>query len=62
SSRFGQHDLGRNAQRIRRFISEVKERLAGIERAEHMERVIASRDAAAKADAKRRRKQDEDDN
>ena len=65
SSRFGQHDLGRNAQRIRRFISEVKERLAGIERAERMERVIASRDAAAKADAKRRqggRKQNEDDN
>jgi len=63
SSRFGQHDLGRNAQRIRRFIAQVKERLADIERAERMERVIASRDAAAKADAKRRqggRKQDED--
>jgi uncharacterized protein (DUF1499 family) len=64
SSRFGQHDLGRNAQRIRRFTEAVKERLADIERAERMERVIASRDAAAKADAKRRqsgRKQDSDE-
>ena len=38
SSRFGQHDLGRNAKRVRLFLAEVKERLAGIERAERMER------------------------
>lgn len=65
SSRFGQHDLGRNAKRIRLFLTEVKERLAGIERAERMERLIASQDAAAaKADPKRRqgtRKRDEDE-
>lgn len=54
SSRFGEHDLGRNAHRIRRFITEVKERLAAIERSERMERAMASRDAAAKADGKRR--------
>ncbi len=66
SSRFGQHDLGRNAKRIRVFLAEVKERLAGIDRAERMERLIASRDAAAaKADPKhrqgtRRREGDED--
>jgi uncharacterized protein (DUF1499 family) len=55
SSRFGQHDLGRNAKRIRIFLAEVKERLAGIERAERMERQIASRDAAAaKADPRHR--------
>ncbi len=54
SSRFGQHDLGRNAARIRVFLSGVKERLASIERAERMERLIASRDkAAAKANRKR---------
>jgi uncharacterized protein (DUF1499 family) len=65
SSRFGQHDLGRNAKRVRVFLAEVKERLAGIDRAERMERQIASRDAAAKADQKRkpathRREGDED--
>jgi uncharacterized protein (DUF1499 family) len=54
SSRFGQHDLGRNAQRIRRFMAEVKDRLAGIERSERMERAIASREGAAKGDARRR--------
>ncbi len=45
SSRFGQHDLGRNAQRIRRFMSEVKHRLAELERLDRMERVIASKAA-----------------
>ncbi len=64
SSRFGQHDLGRNAKRIRLFLSEVKERLAGIERTERMERMIASQEAAAKPEQKRRqgtRKRDEDE-
>lgn len=54
SSRFGQHDLGRNAQRIRHFMAEVKGRLAGIERSERMERAIASREASGKGDPKRR--------
>jgi uncharacterized protein (DUF1499 family) len=65
SSRFGQHDLGRNAKRIRRFMVEVKARLAEIDRAERMERLAASREAAEKADARRRvrgrRKQDDSD-
>jgi uncharacterized protein (DUF1499 family) len=54
SSRFGQHDLGRNAKRIRRFMAEVKARLAEIDRAERMERLAASREAAEKEDARRR--------
>lgn len=66
SSRFGQHDLGRNAQRIRLFLAEVKERLAGIERAERVERLIASQEAAKPAPKRRqgghRQSQDEDDN
>jgi uncharacterized protein (DUF1499 family) len=67
SSRFGQHDLGRNAKRIRRFMVEVKARLAEIDRAERMERLAASQEAAEKEkeDAKRRgrgrRRQDDDD-
>jgi uncharacterized protein (DUF1499 family) len=54
SSRFGQHDLGRNAKRIRRFMAEVKARLAEIDRAERMERLAASREAAEKEAARRR--------
>jgi len=64
SSRFGQHDLGRNAERIRHFFGEVKSRLAELERSERMERMVAARDAAEKEDAKRhgrRRKDDDDD-
>lgn len=65
SSRFGQHDLGRNAARIRVFLAEVKERLGGIERAERMERTIASQEAASNADRKRRQpgahKRDDED-
>jgi uncharacterized protein (DUF1499 family) len=66
SSRFGQHDLGRNAKRIRRFMADVKARLAEIDRTERMERLAASREAAERLeDAKRRarvkRKQGEDD-
>ena len=41
SSRFGQHDLGRNAERIRSFLSEVKFRLAELD-ADRMERVMAT--------------------
>ena len=42
SSRFGQHDLGRNAERIRRYLSEVKFRLAELDRQDRMERVMAT--------------------
>jgi hypothetical protein len=45
SSRFGQHDLGRNAQRIRLFMAEFKSRLAQLEQAERMEQLEASRQA-----------------
>ena len=41
SSRFGQHDLGRNARRVRRFMTEVKLRLAELERMDRMERASA---------------------
>ncbi len=63
SSRFGQHDLGRNAERIRRFFAEVKSRLAEVDRSERMERLVAAREAAEKEDAKRRgrRRRDDDD-
>jgi uncharacterized protein (DUF1499 family) len=65
SSRFGLHDLGRNAERIRRFMGEVKQRLAELERSERMERLIAAREASEKENARRRgrgRRSDEDDN
>ncbi|MBT3070420.1 DUF1499 domain-containing protein [Rhodomicrobium sp. Az07] len=52
SSRFGQHDLGRNAERVRRFMAEVKSRLAALERLERMERVVAARQAEEKEKAK----------
>lgn len=52
SSRFGQHDLGRNAQRIRRFYAEIKTRLAEAERQERMERVVAARQDQEKEKAK----------
>jgi hypothetical protein len=64
SSRFGLHDFGRNAERIRRFMGEVKQRLAELERSERMERLIAAREASEKEHAKRRgrgRRSDEDD-
>lgn len=48
SSRFGQHDLGRNADRIRRFQAEVKFRLAELERLDRMERVAATRQGSDK--------------
>ncbi len=52
SSRFGQHDLGRNAQRIRRFMTEVKLRLAELERLDRMERLVAARQAEEKEKSK----------
>jgi uncharacterized protein (DUF1499 family) len=53
SARFGRHDLGRNAQRIRRFMAEVKSRLAELEKSERMERVVATRQAEEKEKSKR---------
>lgn len=45
SSRFGQHDLGRNAQRIRLFMAELKSQLAELEKAERLEQLEANRQA-----------------
>ncbi len=53
SARFGQHDLGRNAQRIRRFMAEVKARFAELERGERMARLVATRQAQEQEKAKR---------
>ncbi len=53
SSRFGQHDLGRNAERIRRFETEVKARLAELERLDRIERVVAAHRADDKEKPKR---------
>ncbi len=52
SSRFGQHDLGRNAERIRRFQAEVRFRLAELERLDRMGGLVATRQAVEKEKAK----------
>ena len=44
SSRHGQHDLGRNAERVRELFSEVKTRLAEVEKNETMEKTVAARE------------------
>ena len=49
SSRFGPHDLGRNAQRIRAFMAEFKSQLAQLEKAERMEELEAKRQAKENA-------------
>jgi uncharacterized protein (DUF1499 family) len=51
SSRFGEHDLGRNATRIRNFFSGVKTQVAQIDQAERMERVMAEREERARKKA-----------
>jgi uncharacterized protein (DUF1499 family) len=43
SSRYGEHDLGRNAKHIRDFYGEVKNRLGEIERKERLARALAIR-------------------
>jgi uncharacterized protein (DUF1499 family) len=44
SSRHGRHDLGRNAEHVRELFSEVKTRLADIEKNESMEKAVAMRE------------------
>ncbi len=44
SSRHGQHDLGRNAERVRELFTEVKTRLAEVEKNETMEKTVAARE------------------
>lgn len=48
SSRHGQHDLGRNASRVRTFFAEVKGRINEVERVERMERAVALREKRVK--------------
>lgn len=48
ASRYGVHDLGRNASRIRNFFAEVNARLDKIAQAERMERVMAEKEKLAR--------------
>jgi len=48
SSRHGDHDLGRNAQRVRVLFSEVKTRLGELEKTEMMEKAVALREMRTK--------------
>jgi uncharacterized protein (DUF1499 family) len=48
SSRHGQHDLGRNAARVRSLFTEVKFRIGEVERVERMERAVAVREKRVK--------------
>ena len=48
SSRHGDHDLGRNAQRVRVLFSEVKTRLGEIEKTETMEKAVVLREMRMK--------------
>jgi uncharacterized protein (DUF1499 family) len=57
SSRFGRHDFGQNATRIRRFIAEVKERLNQLEQEEKLEQEVAAwQQLGEKADQRRPRR------
>jgi uncharacterized protein (DUF1499 family) len=48
ASRYGEHDLGRNAERVRGFFTEVKTRLAAIETSEQMQKAVILREEQAK--------------
>jgi uncharacterized protein (DUF1499 family) len=48
SARHGNHDLGRNAQRVRVLFSEVKTRLSELEKTETMEKAVALREMRMK--------------
>jgi uncharacterized protein (DUF1499 family) len=51
SSRFGEHDLGRNAERIRTFFSDMRTKVAQLDQTERMARVMAEREARARQKA-----------
>jgi uncharacterized protein (DUF1499 family) len=48
TSRHGDHDLGRNASRVRALFSEVKTRLSAIEKTETMEKAVVIREMRMK--------------
>jgi uncharacterized protein (DUF1499 family) len=62
SARYGDHDLGRNAERVRELFSEVKTRLSEIDRTEAMRAALAVQEARrqkALAEKERQRIADE---
>ncbi len=48
SARHGDHDMGRNAERVRVLFSEVKTRLSALDKTESMEKAVVLRDARMK--------------
>jgi uncharacterized protein (DUF1499 family) len=54
SSRYGEHDLGRNAARLRNFFTEVKTRLAAIDLDEQMKKAVHQREEVAKRQGNRK--------
>lgn len=48
SSRYGEHDLGRNAEHVREFFSEVKTRISELEKAERTKLAFAARELRVK--------------
>ncbi len=54
SSRYGEHDLGRNAVRLRDFFTEVKTRLAAIDLDEQMKKAVYKREEVAKRQGNRK--------
>lgn len=63
ASRYGGHDLGRNARRLTEFFAEVKTRLAAIDQDEQMKKAVVHREEVANrrgSEAKRRRRDAEE--
>ncbi len=57
SSRHGDHDLGRNAERVRVLFSEVKTRLSEIDKNETMEKAVVLRDLRVKKALEKKEKE-----
>ncbi len=55
SSRHGDHDLGRNAARVRTLFAEVEARLEELDKAERLERAVALREKRVKKALKEKR-------
>lgn len=61
ASRYGQHDLGRNAERIQRFVGEVRGRLSQLDNTDRMERLAALRKDTPQGGRGRVNAKDDDD-
>jgi uncharacterized protein (DUF1499 family) len=57
SARHGDHDLGRNAERVRDLFSEIKTRLSEADKAEAMKQAVAIREARTKKAMEEKEKQ-----